>query len=222
MPGRNGKKSQDSKQNSRIKKLESFIYKTIENKQVNYDNTQVDITDAGLNDNAFLKVKVGPDDGSQKGDAARIGNSITLLRQQYRMTFKGLTAAVEGWNQMRVIICEPLDGNQPLVLSDVLEYPSYSANDELVFVSPYTTKTATNRRYKIHMDKSFTLNQYKNIIKDIKHDVKWKNGKEVEFAGPGTEDTPTNHNMSILFVSDSSATPHPQVSYSVRSTYKDA
>lgn len=222
MSKRFSKKRKDKKQDKRIRELESFVYKTIENKQVNYSNTEVDISSSGLNDNAFLKVKVGPDDGALKGDQARIGNSLTLMRQQYRMTFKGLNATIEGWNQMRVIIAEPMDGNQPLLLSDVLEYPDISASAELVFVSPYTTKTATNRRYKIHLDKTFTLNQYQNIIKDIKHDVRWKGGKLVEFAGPGTEDTPTNHNMSILFVSDSQATPHPQVSYSVRSTYKDA
>lgn len=223
MPKKSGKKrSKDKKQDSRIRELEQFVYKTIENKQVNYSNSSLSISSSGVVDNAFLQVKVGPDDGAAQGDTARIGNSITLLRQQYRMCFEGLNATTEGWNQIRVLIAEPLDGNQPLVLGDLLQYTNYTTHGDLVFASPYTTKTATNRRYKIHMDKTFTLNQYKDIVKVIKYDVKWKGGKLVEFEGPGTEQIPTNHNMSILFMSDSTAAAHPKVSYSVRSTYKDA
>ena len=219
-------KAKDHTQDKRIKALETLVYKTLENKQVNYKNVNLNISSSGVVDNAFLLVKVGPDDGAQTGDTARIGNSITLLRQQYRFSFNGLnpdTVLNDRWNQIRCIIAEPLDGNQPLVLSDILEYSSYSLYGALVFASSRTTKTATNRRYKIHMDKTFELNATaKGATRVIKHDVKWKGGKVVEFAGPGTEEIPTNHNMSILFISDSGSTLHPQVSYSVRSTYKDA
>ncbi len=216
----------DKSQDKRIKALETMMYKTMENKQVNYSNTNLNISSSGVVDNAFLLVKVGPDDGAQTGDTARIGNSITLIRQQYRFSFNGLnpdTVLNDRWNQVRCIIAEPLDGNQPLVLGDILEYSNYALHGALVFASPLTTKTATNRRYKIHMDKSFELNATaKGATKVIKENVRWKGGKVVEFAGPGTEEVPTNHNMSILFISDSGSALHPQVSYSVRSTYKDA
>ena len=218
------KKRTDAKQNKRIKSLEQMVYKTLENKQVNYNNN-LNLTSSGVNDNAFLQVKVGPDDGVQQGDTARIGNSITLYRQQYRFNFLGLNPEMAGdrWNQIRCIIAEPLDGNQPLVLSDLLQYPSYTIYGGLVFTSPYTTKTNTNRRYKIHMDKSFELNATaKGATRVIKHDVKWKNGKVVEFAGPALEQVPTNHNMTIVFISDSGSVLHPSCAYSVRSTYKDA
>ena len=218
------RRSTDAKQNKRIKSLENMVYKTIENKQINYNNN-LNITSSGVNDNAFLQVRVGPDDGVVQGDTARIGNSITLYRQQYRFNFLGLNPDMAGdrWNQMRVIIAEPLDGNQPLVLSDLLQYSNYGVYGALVFASPYTTKTNTNRRYKIHMDKSFELNATaKGATRVIKHDVKWKKGKLVEFAGPGTEQVPTNHNMTIVFISDSGSALHPSCAYSVRSTYKDA
>ena len=218
------RRSTDAKQNKRIKSLENMVYKTLENKQINYNNN-LNITSTGVNDNAFLQVRVGPDDGVAQGDTARIGNSITLLRQQYRFNFLGLNPDTAGdrWNQLRVIIAEPLDGNQPLVLSDLLQYSSYAIYGGLVFASPYTTKTNTNRRYKIHMDKAFELNATaKGATRIIKHDVKWKNGKVVEFAGPGTEQIPTNHNMTIVFISDSGTVLHPSCQYSVRSTYKDA
>jgi len=220
------KKRTDAKQNKRLKSLENMVYKTLENKQVNYTNTNLNINSTGVVDNAFLQVKVGPDDGAVRGDPARIGNSITLYKQQYRFNFVGLnpdTVLNDRWNQVRCIIAEPLDGNQPLTLADVLEYDSYILYNNLVFTSSYTTKTATNRRYKIHMDKTFELNATaKGATRVIKHDVKWKKGKVVEFAGPGTEQIPTNHNMSIMFISDSGSPLHPTVSYMVRSTYKDA
>lgn len=220
------KKRTDAKQNKRLKSLENMVYKTLENKQVNYTNSNLNISSTGVVDNAFLQVKVGPDDGANRGDPARIGNSITLYRQQYRFNFVGLnpdTVVNDRWNQVRCIIAEPLDGNQPLTLGDVLEYDSYILYSNLVFTSAYTTKTATNRRYKIHMDKTFELNATaKGATRVIKHDVKWKKGKVVEFAGPGTEQIPTNHNMSIMFISDSGSVLHPTCSYMVRSTYKDA
>ncbi len=220
------KKRTDAKQNKRLKSLENMVYKTLENKQVNYTNSNLNISSTGVVDNAFLQVRVGPDDGANRGDPARIGNSITLYRQQYRFNFVGLnpdTVLNDRWNQIRCIIAEPLDGNQPLTLGDVLEYDSYILYNNLVFTSAYTTKTATNRRYKIHMDKTFELNATaKGATRVIKHDVKWKKGKVVEFAGPGTEQIPTNHNMSIMFISDSGAVLHPTCSYMVRSTYKDA
>jgi len=218
-------KRTDAKQNARISKLENMVLKTLENKQVNYSNTNLNISSSGVVDNAFLQVRVGPDDGVTAGDTARIGNSLTLYRQQYRFNFVGLNPlpANDRWNQIRCIIVEPLDGNQPLILSDILQFSSYSLYGGLVFTSSYTTKTNTNRRYKIHMDKSFELNATaKGATRVLKHDVKWKNGKVIEFSGPGTEQVPTNHNMSIMFISDSGSLLHPQVSYSVRSTYKDA
>ncbi len=219
------KKRTDAKQDKRLKSLENMVYKTLENKQINYNNNLL-ITSTPIVDNQFLQVRVGPDDGQTRGDTARIGNSITLYRQQYRFSFNGLnpdTVLNDRWNQVRCIIAEPLDGNQPLILSDLLQYSNYSIYGALVFASPYTTKTNTNRRYKIHMDKSFELNATaKGATKIVKHDVKWKKGKVVEFAGPGTEQIPTNHNMTVVFISDSGSALHPAVSFAVRSTYKDA
>ncbi len=93
------RRSTDAKQNKRLKSLENMVYKTLENKQVNYNNN-LNLTSSGVNDNAFLQVRVGPDDGAIQGDTARIGNSITLYRQQYRFNFLGLNPDMAGdrWN----------------------------------------------------------------------------------------------------------------------------
>ena len=59
------------KQNRRIKALEDMVLKTMENKQINYKNINLPISSSGVNDNQFLQVKVGAEDGSVQGDPAR-------------------------------------------------------------------------------------------------------------------------------------------------------
>jgi len=220
------KKSTAKKALAIAKQNKKFIQKTLENKQINYDNKNLAISSSGVVDNSFLQVVQGAGDGTTQGGAARIGNSVTLMRQQYTFSIDGLnpdTVLNDRWNQFRLIIAEPLDGNQALTLADILQYPSYGTSGVLVFSSPYTTKTATNRRYKIHYDRNFELNATaKGATRVLKKVCKWgKTGKVVNFNG-NVSALPTDHNMSILFISDSGAVPHPTVSYSVRSTYKDA
>lgn len=218
-------KSVASKALALAKENKKMINKTIENKQINYDNVDLAVSSAGVVDNSFLKVTQGAGDGDAQSSTARIGNSVTLMRQQYCFSLDGLnpdTLLHDRWNHFRIIIAEPLDGNQALTLADVLQYPVYADSGTLVFSSPYTTKTSTNRRYKIHYDRSFELNATaKGATRTIRKLVKWgKTGKVVNFDGNSA--SPTDHNMSILFISDSGTLPHPNVSYSVRSTYKDA
>ncbi len=77
------------------------MYKTIENKQVNYKNLALSMSSTPLADNQFLQVVAGPDDGESTGSAARIGNTITLLKQQYRINLVGLnpdTVLNDRWN----------------------------------------------------------------------------------------------------------------------------
>lgn len=218
-------RSTASKALALAKENKKMINKTIENKQINYDNIELAVSSAGVVDNSFLKVVQGTGDGDAQSSAARIGNQVTLMRQQYCFSLDGLnpdTLLHDRWNQFRIIIAEPLDGNQALTLADILQYPVYANSGPLVFSSPYTTKTSTNRRYKIHYDRSFELNATaKGATRFLKKVVKWgKTGKVVNFDGNTA--SPTDHNMSVLFISDSGTLPHPTVSYSVRSTYKDA
>ena len=224
MPKKNKKRSQDAKQNSRIKKLESLVLKTMENKQVNYHATNQSITSAGYETGSFLRTATGAQDGTNLGDPARIGNSITLMNQKVCMNFTA--SATDTYNQIRVLLVESKDGNAPLSLNDVLEYGSYTLYGSLVFASPYTTKTNTNRRYKVHMDKSFVLSGLPTKggappSKVIKHNIKYNNGKVIEYEGPGAVN-PTNHRLTMLIISDSVSASHPILDYSTRSTFKDA
>lgn len=222
---KNGKGKKDNSQDKRISMLEDMLFKTIENKQVNYSNTNLAVSSAGVRDGQFLQLTQGVADGTPVGGStvgARIGNTITLMRQQFNMELRqNPIGVIDDWNRMRVIIAEALDGNQPLLIGDILEYSVYATDGDLVFASPYTTKTSTNRRYKVLYDNTFELNyRAKGATRIINYTKKWKNGKTVEFDDNNA--VPTNHQLSLLFISDSASVPHPSVNYSVRSSYKDA
>lgn len=213
------KKSVDKKQSSRIKKLESFVYKTLENKQINYSQS-LNVSSAGTATYPFISLRQGTGDGSAYPSDARIGNSITLMSQRLDMNLVGETAQ---WNQIRVILAESVDGNTSLALSDILEYSNYAIEGDLVFVSPYTTKTSTNKRYKIHLDRLFELHGTGDAGKataQIHKVVSYKGGKVVNFDDNGVE--PTNHKLQLFCISDSASISHPTVKYNMRSTYKDA
>ncbi len=219
-----GKGRKDRKQDARISKLENLVMKTMENKQVNYHATNQSITSAGYNTGSFLRTSVGAADGDALGDPARVGNSLTLMEQRVCMNFTG--SSTDTYNQIRVILVESLDGNQAITLADVLEYPSYTLYGSLCFASPYTTKTSTNRRYKIHMDKSFVLSGLPTKggvppAKVIKHVIRYKGGKVLNYDGVGSVN-PNNHRLNIILISDSVSASHPILDYATRSTYKDA
>lgn len=203
----------------------AFINKTIEMKQVNYQQNSTSLSSTGFAGGSFLSIATGAEDGSALGSQARVGNSITLLRQQVCINL--VASSTDTFNQVRVIVAESLDGNQPLALTDVLEYGSYALYGAMVFASPYTTKTTTNKRYKIHYDNSFEISALptkggSKASKVIKHVVRYgKNGKELEYGGTGALN-PNNHRLTLLMISDSVSATHPAFAYSVRSSYKDA
>lgn len=221
MPMRKGKKmSKDKKQDSRIKSLEKFVYKTMENKQVNY-RQDLSISSGGTATYPFLSLAQGTEDGSGYPSDARIGNSITLMSQRLDMNIIGETGT---FNQIRVILAESVDGNQSLALSDILEYSNYLLQGDMVFVSPYTTKTSTNKRYKIHLDRLVEVHGTGDAGKataQIHKVIRYgKTGKVVNFDDNATE--ATNHKLQLFCISDSAAVGHPSASYNVRSTFKDA
>lgn len=219
------RKRVDKAQNARIKSLEKFVYKTIENKQVNYDNAGgTNITNAGYVGSQFLQLNTGAQDGVDLGDAARIGDSITLLSQKVHCYME--QSSTDTYNRVRMLIVESMDGNEALALSDILMYSNWTTHGHLVFSSPYTTKTQTNKRYKIHADKTFELNNAANgATRVIKQTIKYRQngspGKVVEYDGPLSVNA-NNHRLSIMWISDSTSVNHPIAYYSVRSTFKDA
>jgi len=215
------KKSIDKKQTKRIKDLEQFVYKTIENKQINAQAGNINVPSTGYTNSTFLRVRAGVGDGAGLADTARIGNSITLMRQAFSFNLK-MRSGADDYNQLRLLIVESVEGSESLVLSDILEYSNYSVFGDMVFASPYTTKTTTNRRYKVHMDRNITLTTTHKPAAVLKHVVRYKGGKLVGFGGVSVESIPTNHRLQFFVLSDSTAVQHPQLDWQCRSTYKDA
>jgi hypothetical protein len=56
-------RKKDKKQDVRIKSLENFVYKTIENKQQNFHQEDLVITDIGQEYRPNLLITTGVDDG---------------------------------------------------------------------------------------------------------------------------------------------------------------
>lgn len=197
-----------------------MVNKTIENKQVSALRPDIFVTNAGYNaqvvgDTIQPTMRQGVEDGSQTvGSSARIGNSITIMRTQFRFCFD-VAATSETYNKFRLLIVESTEGNQQIAAVDCLETPTQP------MTSLYTTKTNTNKRYKIWYDKIFEVNRNAHgskIIEFVKH--YGKTGRVVDYSG--TVETPTNYNINILCFSDSTVAPHPFMKYSLRHTYKDA
>ena len=224
----------DKKQDNRIRSLENFVYKTIENKQQNFHQQELAILDVASYYRPNLLIETGAEDGGTRGiagtDEARIGNSITLMNQ--RLNFEVRTTA--GQRQtMRLIVAESVDGAENLTFDDILEYWKSSSGtatgtERATYTSHYTTKSAINKRYKIHMDKVFSFEEgQKRVFRPklrIKYGTKNNPGKVVDYVGGQLENQPVNHKLTIMAVSDqtSSGSLQPQMSYSIRSTYKDA
>lgn len=219
------KVKKDAKQDKRIKSLEKFVYKTLENKQVNYNNTGGNnITTDGYVGSQFLALDTGAEDGGNLGSPSRIGNTITLMKQEINCYMT--QSVTDSYNRVRMLIVESVNGNQALALDDVLLYTDYNAQGDIVFASPYTTKNETNKRYKVHLDRTFELNSAANgASRVIKHTIRYRQGgskgKLVDYDGPDSVNA-NNHRLSIMWISDSDAVSHPIAHYSVRSTYKDA
>lgn len=223
MPKRKARK--DAKQDKRLKSLEKFVFKTLENKQVNYNNSGGNnISTAGYVGSQFLSLDTGAEDGGDLGSPARIGNTITLMRQEVNCYMTQSTT--DSYNRIRMLIVESVNGNQALELDDVLLLSNYTAEGDMVFGSPYTTKNETNKRYKIHLDKTFELNSTASgATRVVKHTIRYREGgskgKLVDYDGADAVNA-NNHRLSIMWISDSDAATHPIAHYSVRSTYKDA
>lgn len=212
-----------------VKSLKKFVMKTIENKQQNTHIVESNVLDIGFASRPYIALQQGTQDGDDRSSAtqrnARIGNTITLLRS--RINFQlGMQTAGPSEVRVRLMVVESVDGNQDLNFEDILQAGQNAGTlvgtNSATYTSQYTTKTDTNKRYKIHMDKVVTLNFYRNQnyykVLNLRYG---KTGRVIEYDGNDLE--PVNHNLQILAISDTSSVAScPKISYSLRHTYKDA
>jgi len=217
-----------SKALKEVRQLKKFVNTTIENKHTEIVTTNNNISTSSSYYYGFagkcVQGTAGDSDQNSGALLSRIGNSITMCKEKLNFVFSppATGTITENYNRIRLIVVEALEGNQNLVLSDILRYHNYALHGDMVFGSPYTTKTGTNSRYKIHMDKTFTMvynggNPTKIIKKTINHG---KIGRVINFNDNSS--TPTDYSLSVMLVSDSASAAHPIWNMSYRGTYKDA
>jgi len=220
-----GKRKISKALSSRVAKLENMVNKTMENKVVDYDNgsTPTAVSTTGVTFLAFARNMQTGDEGDQ-----RIGNKVTLMSQ----TFRGLIRAPSGvtdeaQNSVRLLIVENLGytGLSDLSIEDVLQKGVFSVDGTQVFVSPYKTNAAENKRYRVHYDRVITLNKtdkgYYYFKKRISYGTKNNPGKVLSFA-TSTSSFPNNHRLCMFCVSDSSLANHPDLTWNVRNIFKDS
>jgi hypothetical protein len=151
-----------------------------------------------------------------EGNNQREGDKVSLRRGTLHVSLtRGDTS-----NIIRLLIVATPSATYA-GLSDVLEYHSYSTNADGVFSSPYQVKaTNSEQTYKVLADRVYQLPNDKSTI-TAKIPIKLpKKGKNCEFVGVGSV-APNNYNISLLMISDSTATPHPKASYVMRWKYLD-
>lgn len=204
------KKKKDTKQDKRIKKLENIVYPSLEWKSLDIKAFDADIPNSGYANYPMLQIAQGDGNGQREGD------KVSLRRGTLHLSLtRGDTS-----NIVRVLLVATPSATYA-GLSDVLEYHSYSANADGVFSSPYQVKaTNSEQTYKILADRVFQLpNDKSTIVAKIPIKIP-KKGKNCEFTSVSSV-APNNYNISLLMISDSTASPHPKASYVMRWKYLD-
>ena len=206
------------------KQVKRLVTKTIEKRTVDYSSVGNAISTAGWHDKNFFAVKQGNTDGGDWPAQSRAGNSVTLMKEKFCFQLRGpgTTGVNESNNILRIMIVESTEGNQALALSDILKYSNQTTHGHLVFNSPYQTKTATNKRYKVHYDKVVKMNYYSSsfyqtLTAVIKHG---KTGRVINFDDNAQE--PTDYNLNVFVISDSAAAQHPVMDIAYRGVFRDA
>jgi hypothetical protein len=207
-----------------VKDLKKMVNKTIENKQQTYNSgTSIPVMDIGMFQRPTLNLTQGTADGDARPSAARVGNSVTLLRTQLKMQLRMSTSGLIN-TRVRLLVVESVNGNEALDLDDILQAGGGTlvGTDDNAYTSCYTTKTATNKRYKLHYDKVINLSHYGKQFFFKTLNLRYgRTGKVINYDG--NNQTPTDYNLQILAIGDqSSVGVAPHFSYSIRSTYKDA
>ena len=203
-------RSKNAKQDKRIKKLENLVLNSLEWKSKDKVASAQNISNAGYADYPMIDIAQGDTNSTRDGDKVSLRHATLNLAITRQDTS----------NIVRVLVVATPSATHA-GLTDVLQYPNWSTHDAGVLCSPYKVK-ATNmeQSYHIMFDKVYTLgNDISTIVDKVKLRIP-KKGKNLEFAADGSN-TPQNYLVSILAISDSTASAHPQLSYQFRYKYLD-
>jgi hypothetical protein len=204
------KQAVNKAQNRRIKKLEQIVYPSLDWKTKDTKAVQASIQNTPYENYPMFALGKGTADNQRAGDKVSLRHGTLHLSLT-----RGDTS-----NIVRVLVVRT-PSSTFAGLSDVLEYHNFATDGELVFSSPYQVKATNNEQtYKVMYDRVFQL---KNDMSTIAAKIKLKlpkKGVECNFVGDSVI-SPNNYNISLLMISDSTATPHPTASYAMRWKYID-
>jgi hypothetical protein len=213
--GRKNKKSKKAK--SKVGRLQQQI-KAINDripvpqlKAVDINSYSTAVSDIAGANHPMIQIAQGNTAAQRNGDAA------VLRSSQLNLTcVKGDTT-----NVLRIILAAtPSTSN--LVLSDVLQYSNLTSHGMLPFSSPYKFQpTSAEKTYTILFDKVYNLTDDVDTIVDKVKIQYGKKGKRVQFNSASSV-MPENYNVSLMYISDSSASGHPAISYNFRTRFQDA
>ena len=202
--------STNQKQNRRIKKLENLVLDSIEWKSKDEVASGQNVSNAGYANYPMVAIAQGDTNSTRDGDSV----SLRYATLNLALT-RGDTS-----NIVRVMMVATPSATHA-GLTDVLQYPNWSTHAEGTLCSPLKVK-ATNmeQSYSILMDKTYQLRgDISTIVDKVK--IKFpKKGKKLEFGADGSN-TPVNYLVSLLAISDSTASAHPTISYQFRYKYID-
>lgn len=204
-------KNKNKRQDLRIRNLEKKLYPAIEYKTKDYQESGIAVSSGGISRNPILKIAQGSESDQ------RIGLEVTLQRIAGSLSI----SRGDNTNMMRVlVVATPSTTN--LGLTDVLEYGIWSVYDDMVFSSPYKLKSSsTSKSYKVMFDKTYNVrNTQTTIVDKFNCDLKGVE-KQLRFDNAILASAPTNFNISVLALSDSSAAGHPTLSFNIRTKYYD-
>lgn len=210
MKGKRSGKSTNEKQNRRIKRLENIVYPSIEWKSKDIVAYSTAIPNSGYANYPMFQLAKGDTNSTREGDKVSL---------RYGTLHLSLTRG-DTSNIIRVMIVATPSAT-PLGLADVLEYASATSHGDLPFSSPYQLKASNNEQtYKVLADRVYQLTNDMSTVTD-KIKIKFpKKGRSCEFVGDSSV-SPNNYNVSLLMISDSTASPHPKASYAMRWKYID-
>lgn len=204
------KKKKDSKQDKRIKKLENIIYPSLDWKTKDTRAADAAISTTPYTNYPMFALTKGTNDNERAGD------KVSLRHATMHLT---LTRG-DSSNMVRVLVVKTPSSSH-LTISDVLEYPDVATYGDTVFCSPLQVKAENSEKtYKVLYDKVYQIrNDQASIVDKIKFKIP-KKGIECNFVGDSSVQ-PNNYTISLLMISDSTATPHPMASYVMRWKYID-
>lgn len=156
--------------------------------------------------------------------STRIGNSVNLRSSTIKFHISlprdidGNLSSIGMATVCRIMLVDNLSDSTSLLHNDILQTPSYP------ITSSYKNSIASGKRYKVLMDKTFTVNTDRpDKVFTFKMKLP-KTGRVVHYDG--TLDTnPSDFNVSLLYYCSDigpTSTNQPLMRYYVKSVFEDA